>query len=81
MRLNLEKHVFKVRTIRFLGFYLTQRGIEANLDKCNTIIKTEIPSTKKNIMKLNVMLTALSIFISGLAKHTLQFYIFLRKKV
>ncbi|MCI41180.1 hypothetical protein A2U01_0062413, partial [Trifolium medium] len=34
MRFNPEKCIFGVRAGKFLGFYLTERGIEANPDKC-----------------------------------------------
>jgi len=38
LRLNLEKCVFGVRGGMFLGFMLTNRGIELNLDKCEAIL-------------------------------------------
>ena len=34
MRLNPDKCTFGVPAGKFLGFYLTKRGIEANPDKC-----------------------------------------------
>src|ERR1051325_11663294 len=34
MRVNPEKCTFGVRAGKFLGFYLTESGIEANPDKC-----------------------------------------------
>ena len=34
MRFNPEKCMFGVKAGKFLGFYLTERGIEANLDNC-----------------------------------------------
>ena len=33
MRLNPEKCTFGIQAGKFLGFYLTERGIEANPDK------------------------------------------------
>jgi len=33
MKFNLEKCLFRVDNEKFLGFMLTNRGIEANLDK------------------------------------------------
>lgn len=47
MRLNLEKCTFRVKSGKFLGFYLTKRGIEVNPDKLDVIIKWETPTTKK----------------------------------
>jgi len=38
LKLNPEKCVFGVEGGKFLGFMLTERGIEANPDKCATII-------------------------------------------
>lgn len=37
MRLNLENFTFGVKGGMFMGFYLTERGIKANLDKCDAI--------------------------------------------
>ena len=34
MRFNPEKCTFGVKAGKFLGFYLTEQGIEANRDKC-----------------------------------------------
>ena len=34
MRFNPEKRTFGVKAGKFLGFYLTERGIKANPDKC-----------------------------------------------
>jgi hypothetical protein len=64
MRLNQEKCTFPVKAGKFLGFYLTERGIEANLEKCRVVREMEPASWKERIMKLNGMLTALSRFIS-----------------
>jgi len=38
LKLNPEKCVFGVKTGKFLGFLLTQRGTEANPNKCEAII-------------------------------------------
>ena len=38
LKLNPEKCVFGVEAGKFLGFMLTERGIEANPDNCATII-------------------------------------------
>jgi len=59
MRLNLEKCTFRVQAGKFLGFYLTERGIEANPDKCRAFIELPTPHSKKCIQTLNNMLTAL----------------------
>lgn len=48
--------------------------METNLDKCRAVINMEAPTTKKEVMKLNWMLTILDRFISRLAQHALIFY-------
>lgn len=52
----------------------TERDIEANTDKCEAIIKMGAPTTKKEIMKLNGMLTTLNKFIWRLTQHALSLY-------
>ncbi|GAU50142.1 hypothetical protein TSUD_281220 [Trifolium subterraneum] len=62
MRFNPEKCTFGIRAGKFLGFYLTERGIEANPDKCRAFTEFPTPNNKKSIQTLNGMLTALSRF-------------------
>jgi hypothetical protein len=38
LRLNPEKCTFGFKAGKFLGLYLAERGIAANLDKCEAII-------------------------------------------
>jgi hypothetical protein len=80
MRLNLEKCTFGVQAGKFLGFYLTERGIEANPDKCRTFTELPMPHSKKCIQTLNGMLTALSRFVAKSAQHALPFFKLLRKE-
>jgi len=49
LKLNPEKCVFGVKVEKFLGFLLTKRGIEANLDKCQAIINMRSPSNVKEV--------------------------------
>jgi hypothetical protein len=46
MCLNKEKYTFGVKAGKLLGFYLTERGIEANPDKCRAVLEMEPPSVK-----------------------------------
>ena len=39
MKLNPSRCAFGVTAGKFLGFMVSQRGIEANLDKIRTIVK------------------------------------------
>lgn len=64
---------------RILGFYLKERDIEANPDKCETVLHMEAPTTNKRVMKLNGMLKALNRFILKLVHQTLPFYKLLKK--
>ena len=49
IRLNPEKCTFGVDSGKFMGFMLTQRGIEANLEKCQTIIDMRSPANIKEV--------------------------------
>nr|KYP49066.1 Transposon Ty3-I Gag-Pol polyprotein [Cajanus cajan]KYP49091.1 Transposon Ty3-I Gag-Pol polyprotein [Cajanus cajan]KYP49095.1 Transposon Ty3-I Gag-Pol polyprotein [Cajanus cajan] len=52
MRLNPDKCVFGISEGKFLGFMLSSRGIEANPDKCQTIIDMKSPSNLKEVQKI-----------------------------
>lgn len=80
MKFNKEKCTFGVRADKFLGFYLTKRGIKANPDKCETVICINSPTSKKEVQKLNGMLSVLNRFILRSSQNTLLFYMLLRKK-
>ena len=49
MNLNPLKYVFGVSTSKFLGFMVTQRGIEVNLTQVKAILRTSTISTKKDM--------------------------------
>ncbi|GAU44610.1 hypothetical protein TSUD_241030 [Trifolium subterraneum] len=71
MRFNPEKCTFGILAGKFLDFYLTERGIEANPDKCRAFTEFPTPNDKKSIQTLNGMLTALSRFVAKSAQHAL----------
>jgi len=52
LKLNLEKCVFGVEAGKFLGFLLTERGIEANSKKCAAIIAMRSLISVKKVQKL-----------------------------
>nr|KYP60978.1 Retrovirus-related Pol polyprotein from transposon 412 family [Cajanus cajan] len=79
MRLNLEKCIFGVQGGKFLGFMITSRGIEANLEKCNTIIQMQSPQTVKDVQRLARRLVSLSRFIPRLAEKAGPIFTLLRK--
>ena len=64
MKLNLAKCAFGVSAGRFLGFMMTQRGIEANPSQLKAILESPAPSSRKEVQQLTGQLTALGRFIS-----------------
>ena len=65
LKLNLEKCVFGVEEGKFLGFMLTEREIEANPDKCASIIAMRSPASVKEVQQLTRRMAALSRFVSA----------------
>lgn len=49
------------------------------MDKCESVIEMEAPTTKKDIMELYSMFMALNRFISRSVNHTLPFFRLLKK--
>ncbi|RDX91097.1 Retrovirus-related Pol polyprotein from transposon 17.6, partial [Mucuna pruriens] len=49
LKLNPEKCSFGIHARKFLGFMLTKRGIEANLEKCQIIINMRSPQNVKEV--------------------------------
>ncbi|KAM2331707.1 hypothetical protein ACFX1X_022358 [Malus domestica] len=64
MRLNPNKCAFGVGSGKFLGFMISQRGIEANLEKIKAILDMKEPITSKDIQSLTGKVAALTRFIS-----------------
>jgi len=52
MRLNLEKFMLGVHVRKFLGLYLTNRGIDVK-NKFQVIIDMEPPRLKHGVQRLN----------------------------
>jgi len=65
LKLNPEKFIFSVEAGKFLGFLLTERGIEANPDKCAAILAMRNPATVKEVQQLTGRMAALSRFVSA----------------
>jgi len=63
--MNPEKCVFGVEACKFLGFLLTERGIEANPEKCAAILAMRSPISVKEVQQLTERMTALSRFVSA----------------
>ncbi|KAL2235270.1 UNVERIFIED_CONTAM: Retrovirus-related Pol polyprotein from transposon opus [Sesamum indicum] len=54
MKLNPSKSTFGVRGGKFLGYMVSDRGIEANLEKIDAILKLKSPTSVKEVQKLIV---------------------------
>ena len=64
MKLNPEKCAFGVTAGKFLGFMVSQRGIEANPDKIWAIMEMTPPRNVKEVQSLNGKIAALNRFVS-----------------
>jgi hypothetical protein len=78
-KLNPEKCVFGVSIGKLLGFLVSYRGIEANLEKIKAIEVMRSHARIKDVQKLAGSLAAVSRFILRLAERALPFFKLLRK--
>src|SRR3954469_4867671 len=62
-----------------LGYFISQRGIEANPKKIRAIMAMEKPKNLKGVQQLAGRITVLSRFISRMGEKALPFYQLLRK--
>ena len=74
MKLNPSKCVFGVALGKFLGFMVSQRGIEANPEKVQAIINMASPKTVKEVLKLTGRIVALNRFVSRVTDKCLLFF-------
>ena len=74
LRLNAEKCVFSVGAGKFLGYLITNRGTEINLDQIDAVRHLNPPSNLKEGHKLTGMLAIVNLFISKFADHCWPFY-------
>ena len=63
MKLNPSKCAFRVTVWKFLGFRVSQRGIEVNSEKVRTIMELATPKTVKEVQSLNGKIVALNRFV------------------
>jgi hypothetical protein len=78
-KLNPKKCVFGVLAGKLLGFIISHRGIEANPEKIEAIMRMEAPRSQKKVQRLTGCMAALSRFISRLGEKGLPFYKLLKK--
>ena len=76
MKLNPSKCAFGVSSVKLLGFMISQRGIEANLDKIQAILEMELP---KEVQSFIGEVVVLNRFISKTTDKCLPFFKVLKK--
>ena len=79
MKLNPSKCAFRVTVRKFLGFMVSQRGIEVNLEKVRDIMELAPPKTVKEVQSLNGKIVALNRFVSRAMDKCLPFFHTLKK--
>ena len=79
MKLNPNKCAFRATTRKFLGFMVSQRGIEVNPEKVRAIMELEPPRTVKEVQSLNGKVAALNRFVLRATDRCLPFFRTLRK--
>ncbi|KAL0355715.1 UNVERIFIED_CONTAM: Pro-Pol polyprotein [Sesamum radiatum] len=79
LKINPGKCAFGVRGGWFLGFVVTQGGIEANPSKIKAILDMKAPSNINKVQRLTERIAALSRFISKYAEKSLLFFKVLRR--
>ena len=78
MNLNPTKYAFRVSARRFLGFMMTQRGIEANPSQLKAILESPTSSSRKEVQQLTGRLATLGRFISRFTNCLKPFFATLR---
>ena len=79
MKLNPSKCMFRVTAKKFLGFMVSQRGIEVNPEKVQAILELKPPRTVKAVLSLNGKVAALNRFVSKAMDKCLPFFRNLKK--
>ena len=79
MKLNPNKCTFEVTAGKFLGFMVSQKGIEVNPDKIWAIIEMAPPRNVKKVQSLNGKVAALKKFMSRATDKCLPFFHMLKK--
>ena len=79
MKLNPSKCVFGVTAGKFLGFMVSQRGIEVDQEKVRAILELEPLRTVKAVQSLNGKVAALNRFVSKAMDKCPLFFRVLRK--
>ncbi|KAM6567285.1 hypothetical protein CsatA_026413 [Cannabis sativa] len=79
MKLNPKKCIFGVKSGKFMGFIVSQRGIEANPKKIQALLNMPSPKKHKDVQSLTGKIAALSRFISQSTDKCILFFNILKK--
>src|SRR3954469_2914975 len=79
IKLNPEKCAFGIPSGQLLGYFISQRGIEANPKKIWAILAMDNPKNLKGVQQLVGCIASLSRFIIRMGEKALPFYQLLRK--
>jgi len=74
MKLNIKKCVFGVRLGKFLGFMISNLGIEANPDNVKAVLDMKPPQNIKEVQQLAGCVAALGRFMSKSADKCQPFF-------
>ena len=74
MKLNPSKCALGVASRKFMGFMVSQRGIEANPEKVRAILNMMLPKTIKEVQKLIGRIAVLNRFVSKAMDKCLPFF-------
>jgi hypothetical protein len=74
LKLNPEKCTFGVQKGKILGYIVSAKGIDPNLDKVQAILNMRILENIKDVQKLTGRLAALKRFISRSAERSLPIF-------
>ena len=79
MKLNPSKCVFAISSEKFLGFMVSQRGIEANPNKIKAIMEVKSPKIVNEVQSLIGKVATLNRFVSRVTDKYLPFFKVLKK--
>ena len=81
LRLNPKKCTFEVTSEKLLGFMVSQKGIEVDLDKIKAIVEMKHPKTEKEIREFLERIQYISRFIAQLTMTCEPIFQLLKKEV
>ncbi|GAA0162399.1 hypothetical protein LIER_18502 [Lithospermum erythrorhizon] len=79
LRLNPDKCVLGVTSMKFLGYMISQRGIDSNPDKIVVVRAMQSPQTQKDVQSLTGRITTLTRLISRAGDRSLPFFKAIKK--